>query len=108
MADVGHRHEEHQTFFAYRGMSRHKRQLGAVLGIGIGLAALYDIEDLRGQLQSWQNSLVQIIDCVTNDTVWLTCNFNRLRVVAVLQVSSLVGKLFRGLKEMMARRLFFI
>ena len=55
VADVGRRHTEYQAFFANRGMSRHKRQLGEAIVIGLGLAALYDVEDLRGtvgQLQS--------------------------------------------------------
>ena len=74
MADVGHRHAEYRAFFADSGMSRHKRPLGAAIGISLGLAALYDVEDLRGtvgQLQSWQNSLVPIMDCVTNDIMKL-------------------------------------
>lgn len=53
---VGQRHEKYQAFFTDWGMSRYKRQLGAILGIDIGLAALYHVEDLRdtvGQLQSW-------------------------------------------------------
>ena len=117
MADVGRRHAEYQAFFADNGMSPHKRQLGAAVGIGLGLAALYDVEDLRGtvgQLQSRQNS---IMDCFTNGTMKLTKNFNRLRgalldlqsvevkmeqiqevEAAVLQISSLAGKLFRGLE----------
>ena len=37
VADVGRRHAEYQAFFADRGMSRHKRQLGATIGIGLGL-----------------------------------------------------------------------
>ena len=75
VADVGRRHAEYQAFFADRGMSRHKRQLGAAIGMGLGLAALNDVEDMRGtmgQLQSRQNSLVRIMDCVTNDTMKLT------------------------------------
>ena len=129
VADVGQRHEEYQAFFADNGMIRHKRQLGAAIGIGIGLAALYDVEDLRGtvgQLQSRQNSLVRIMACVTNDTIRLTRNFNRLRgalielqsvevkmeqilevEAAVLQISSMADKLFRGLEELMAGRLSF-
>ena len=129
VADVGRRHAEYQAFFVDSGMSRHKRQLGAAIGIGLGLAALYDVEDLRGtvgQLQSRQNSLVRIMACVTNDTMKLTKNFNRLRgalvnlqsvevkmeqilevEAAVLQISSLADKLFRGLEELMAGRLSF-
>lgn len=82
VADVGQRHSVYQELFADRGMSRHKRQLGAAIGIGIGLAALYDLEDFLGtvgQLQSRQSSLVRIMDCVTNDTLRLTKNFNKVR-----------------------------
>ena len=129
VADVGRCHAEYQAFFADNGMFRHKRQLGAAIGIGLGLAALYDVEDLRGtvgQLQSRQNSLVGIMACVTNDTMKLTKNFNRLRgalmnlqsvevkmeqilevEAEVLQISSLADKLFRGLEELMAGRLSF-
>ena len=121
VADVVRCHAEYQALFADRGMSRHKRQLGAAIGIGLGL---YDVEDLRGtvgQLQSRQNSLVRIMDCVTNDTMKLTKNFDWLRgalldlqsvevkmeqildvEAAVLQISSLADKLFRGLEELMA------
>ena len=79
-----------------------------------------------GQLQSRQNSLVRIMACVTNDTIRLTRNFNRLRgalielqsvevkmeqilevEAAVLQISSMADKLFRGLEELMAGRLSF-
>ena len=112
--DVGRCHDEYQAFFADNGMSRHKRQLGAAIGITIGLAALYDVEDLRGtvgQLQSRQNSLVRIMACVTNDTIKLTRNFNRLRGALVdlqsveVTISSMADKLFRGLEELLAGRL---
>ena len=92
------------------------RQLGAVFEISIDLAALDDVEDFCGtvgQLHSCQNSLVRIMECVTNNTVSLTRNFNKLMgallglysvevkmeqilevEAAVLQISSLANKLF--------------
>ena len=91
-ADVGQRHEEYQAFFTGWGMSCHIRQLGAVLEIIIDLAALDDVEDFCGtvgQLHSCQNSLVRIMECVTNDTVSLTRNFNKLR-------GGFAGAIFRG------------
>ena len=130
MSVIGMPNTRHSLlFFADRGMSRHKRQLGVAICIGLGLASLYDVKDLRGtvgQLQSQQNSLVCIMDCVTNDTMKLTRDFNLLREAllnlqsvevnmeqileveaAVLQISSLADKLFRGLEELMAGRLSF-
>ena len=111
VADVSRRHTEYQAFFANRVMSRQKRQLGPVL------------RGTVGQLRSRQNSLVQVMDCVTNDTMKLTRNFNKLRgalldlqsvevkmelilevEAAVLQISSLVDKLFLGLEELMVGR----
>ena len=37
VADVGRCHAEYQAFFANRGMSRHKKQLGAAICIGLVL-----------------------------------------------------------------------
>ena len=66
------------------------------------------------------------MECVTNDTVRFTRNFNKLRgallglesvevkmeqvfeeEAAVLQISSLADKLFRGLEELMAGQMSF-
>lgn len=127
--EVRQRHDQYQAFFSGTPISRSKRQLGAVLGIGLSLAALYDVEDLRGtvgKLQSRQNDLVRLLGCVTNDTAKLTKNFNRLHSAmvqletvdakmshilevesAVLEISALAGKLFDGLRGLLHGQLSF-
>ena len=129
IAEVRQRHDQYQSFFSGNVATRGKRQLGAVLGIGLGLAALYDVEDLRGtvgQLQSRQNDMVRILGCVTNDTARLTKNFNRLHAAmvkmesvdasiqhvlevesAVLEISGLANKLFSGLDGALRGHLSF-
>ncbi len=123
------RHDEYQSFFSSSPVSRNKRQLGAVLGIGIGLAALYDVETLRGtvgEMQSRQNDLVRLMSCITNDTAKLTKNFKKLRGAismldsamvnmnhliiiesAVLDLSATADRYFAGLRALLDGDLSF-
>ena len=82
--EIHGRHVEFENYFlgSPHHLSRPRRQLAALAGIGIGVLAMCDVATLRltaGEMQSRQNVLVRQMECVTNDTIVLVKNFTKLK-----------------------------
>ncbi len=126
---IDKRMQEYSLFFKVvpSRVSRHRRQLAAIAGVGIGILALYDVESLKstvGEMQSRQNVLVRNLESVTNETIVLANNFIKLRgaiammkdmdlnishllkiEIAIQQVNFVAEKYFSGLSSLMDGKL---
>ena len=123
--EIESRLDEYGVFFRSHphAVSRHRRQLAAFAGVGVGILALYDVESLKdtvGEMESRQNSLVRQVVGLSNDTLILAKNFKKLKGAidmmksmelriahllkiesAIQQVSVFADKYFSGLSSLM-------
>ena len=127
--EIHGRHVEFENYIlgSPHHLSRPNRQLAALAGIGIGVLAMYNVETLRstvGEMQSRQNVLVRQMVCVTNDTIVLVKNFNKLKgaikmmhqselsmshllkiEATIIELSVFAESFFLGLSSLMDRKL---